>query len=160
MLFRSLVEPLGPIVGDRIHASYGFDKGIVGHFASTRNEGGNCGRWGLDIFGSKGIVSIRQEPGPRVRLLRERSWTPIENGATWENLPDAPTVEMKNPELERYAPILDDLLLAIDENRLPRVSLQDGRASLEMIQAVYDSYVRSARVEIPLKERSHTLTRW
>jgi predicted dehydrogenase len=153
-------EPLGPIAGDRIHASFGFDKGIVGHFASTSSEGGNGGRWGLDIFGSKGIVSIRQDPNPRVSLLREPSWTPLENGAAWEALPDAPTVEMKNPELERYASILDDLLASIGTDRLPRVSLQDGRASLEMIQAVYEAHIRSARVEFPLKERTHPLTRW
>ena len=156
---REATEPVGPILGDRIIASFGFDKGIVGHFASVNNRDGNGGRWGLDIFGSKGIVSVRQEPTPRARLLREPSWTPLESGAAWEALPGCPTGEMKNPELERYAPILDDLLASIGTDRLPRVSLQDGRASLEMIQAVYEAHLSGARVEFPLKDRTHPLAR-
>ena len=64
---------------------------------------------------------------------------------------------MANPEVERYAPIVNDLIAAIGENRLPMASLQDGRASLEMIQAVYAAHFGTGRVALPLADRKHPL---
>ncbi len=152
-------EPLGPIMGDRIHAAYGFDNGIVGYFATTKNEGGNGGRWGLDIYGSKGIVTIRQDSAPVVFLLRDPAWAPGGKAIAWEPLPGAPDFKVKNAALENYAPIISDLIDAIHEDRRPRVSLQDGRDSLEMIQAVYEAHLSGGRVALPLKERVHPLKR-
>ena len=149
-------EPIGKVVGDRIHAMFGFRAGLVGHFATTKNRDGNGGRWGLDIYGSKGIATIRQDAGPRVRLWRQASWDP-EREIGWEPLPGAPGTELAHPEVDRYAPIVNDLIAAIEENRRPRVSLQDGRDSLEMIQAVYAAHFAGGRVELPLKERRHPL---
>ena len=56
---RQATEPLGPIVGDRVHAMYGFPNGVVGYFDSMLNPDGNGGRFGIDICGSRGILSIR-----------------------------------------------------------------------------------------------------
>jgi predicted dehydrogenase len=152
-------EPLGPILGDRIHATYGFPKGIIGYFASTRNQQGNGGRWGLDVYGSRGIVTIRQDGQgvPEVYLLRDPTWAPGGKSVKWETLPDAPVVEYTRPEVERNAPIVDDLIAAVREKRRPAVSLQDGRDSLEMVQAVYAAYFQGGRVELPLKNRRHPL---
>ena len=149
-------EPVGKVIGDRIHAMFGFKGGLVGHFATARNRDGNGGRWGIDIYGSKGIVTIRQDAGPRVRLWRQASWDP-EKEIGWEPLPGAPGTELANPDVDRYAPIVNDLIVSIEENRRPRVSLQDGRDSLEMIQAVYAAHFAGGRVELPLKERKHPL---
>ncbi len=151
-------ESLGPVVGDRIQATYGFKDGVKGYFASTTSSDGNGGRWGLDIFGSRGIVSIRPDSQPMVGLLREPSWVPFGRNRNWEALPGAPAeLASPNPRAARYAPIVDDLLLAIQENREPKVSLRDGLASLEMLQAVYQSHLREARVPFPLKNRAHPL---
>ena len=49
-------------MGDRIHAMYGFQGGSVGYFGSMKNSDGNGGRFGIDIYGSRGIVSIRVLP--------------------------------------------------------------------------------------------------
>jgi predicted dehydrogenase len=149
-------EPIGKIIGDRIHAMFGFPSGLGGYFATTKNRDGNGGRWGLDIYGSKGVVTIRQDAGPRVRLWRQASWDP-EREIGWEPLPGAPGTEMANPDIDRYAPIVNDLIASIEENRRPKVSLQDGRDSLEMIQAVYAAHFAGGRVELPLKERRHAL---
>ena len=67
-------EPVGKIVGDRIHAMFRFKSGLTGHFATTKNRDGNGNRWGIDICGSKGMVTIRQDAGPRVRYWRQPSW--------------------------------------------------------------------------------------
>ncbi|RPJ87513.1 MAG: gfo/Idh/MocA family oxidoreductase, partial [Acidobacteria bacterium] len=151
-------ESLGPVVGDRVQATYAFKDGIKGYFASTRSEDGNGGRWGLDILGSGGIVTIRPDAQPMIGLLREPSWAPLAGRRNWEVLPGAPPEVMSpNPRAARYAPIVDDLLLAIEENREPKVSLRDGLLSLEMLQAVYESHVRETRVTFPLQSRAHPL---
>lgn len=149
-------EPIGKILGDRIHATFGFANGLVGHFASTKSRDGGGGRWGVDIYGTKGVVTIRQEPGPRVRLWRQPSWD-AHAPAVWEPLPGAPEPEAENSETNRYAPIVHDLMAAIAEDRRPKVSVQDGRDALEMILAVHAAHLAGGRVELPLKERKHPL---
>ncbi len=151
-------ESLGPVVGDCIQATYAFKDGVKGYFASTRSDDGNGGRWGLDIFGSRGIVAIRPDTQPMIGLLRDPSWAPLGRNRGWEALPGAPAeVVSANPRAARYAPIIDDLLQAIQEDREPKVSLRDGLASLEMLQAVYESHVRDGRVSFPLRNRAHPL---
>ncbi|MFB3902783.1 MAG: Gfo/Idh/MocA family protein [Acidobacteriota bacterium] len=153
-------ESLGPVVGDRIQATYAFKDGIKGYFASTASADGNGGRWGLDIFGSRGMVTIRPDARPMIGLLRDPSWAPFARNQKWEAVPGAPAeTESSNPRAARYAPVVDDLVLAIQEDREPQVSLRDGLVSLEMLQAVYESHVRQARVPFPLENRAHPLDR-
>ncbi|GMV94816.1 MAG: hypothetical protein AMXMBFR82_45940 [Candidatus Hydrogenedentota bacterium] len=152
-------EPLGPIVGNRLQATYGFAKGIPGYFASMKSRDVSGSRWGLDICGAEGVISVRMDVIPEVLMLRDPSWTGA-NGAQWEPLPGAPEQVMENEHLERYAPIIHDLIASIEEDRLPAVSLQDGRNALEMTQGVFEAYTAGKTVELPLKERSHPLTRW
>ncbi len=154
---REATEPLGPIMGDRVHAVYGFDNGVVGYFASTKNPENGGGRWGLDIFGTKGIVTIRSDVAMPVKMILESTWAPGGRESAWQDLPDVPDAPTQPAPDIRNAPITNDLIAAIKEDRLPKVSLQDGRASLEMIQAVYESHLRGARVEFPLNERRHPL---
>ncbi|MDX9972379.1 MAG: Gfo/Idh/MocA family oxidoreductase [FCB group bacterium] len=153
-------EPLGPVVGDRISAMYGFKDGIKGYFASAKTKEGGGGRWGLDIYGSKGVVSIRQDVKVPIHVLFDPAWSPGGRDAQWQPLPDAPDAPAQPDPLNRYLPIMSDLLVAIEEDRIPQVSLQDGRASLEMGQAVYESFVRKAPVTFPLERRDHPLKRW
>ncbi len=156
-------EPLGPIVGDRLHAMYGFPGGSVGYFDSMKNPDGNGGRFGIDIYGTRGIVAIRIPQGDStvsVHWLDDPTWTHSAKGVAWKPLPDAPVVEMKDPHRERNRVITDDLIAAIEEDRRPVYSMHDGLASWEMIQAVFDSCVQGGRVAMPLAERPHPLTRW
>jgi hypothetical protein len=53
--------------------------------------------------------------------------------------------------------IVEDLMEAIEKDRQPLDSLYDGRASLEMILAVYESHRLERPVELPLKNRKHPL---
>jgi UDP-N-acetyl-2-amino-2-deoxyglucuronate dehydrogenase len=52
-----------------------------------------------------------------------------------------------------HAAQLADLLAAIDENREPAVTAADGRAALEVIQAVYESAKTGHAVSLPLPAR-------
>lgn len=153
-------EPLGPIVGNRLHSVYGYSLGTAGHFSSMKSKDGPGGRFGLDVYGSLGIMTIRVDVIPQVYVLRDPTWAPGGSGAQWEPLPGAPEVKMDDPRNGRNAPIIDDLIAAIQENREPQVSLKHGRDSLEMIQATFESYVQGKRVAMPLQERVHPLKRW
>ena len=159
---REATEPLGPVVGDTIQAVFGFDKGITGTFTSLRNSAKGGNRWGLDLFGTEGVLSIRMERKPYVpyiRVLRGPLWLTDadDKGAAWEFLPGAPVTTLTNAAADRYAPLTTDLLAAIREDRAPSVSLDDGRAALEMVSAVFAAHLAGARVALPLKERKHPL---
>ena len=45
----------------------------------------------------------------------------------------------------------------IERDRQPKGSIYDGRASLEMIHAVYESARTRAAVELPMRNRRHPL---
>ena len=143
---RNATESLGPIIGDTIQASFGFESGIPGHYASRKNGDNNSNRWGLDILGTI----------PQIMYAETRDWG--SGDILWKGLPDAPVIEKRTPEqVAHYAPIIDDLIAAIEEDREPAVNLKDGRAATEMIQAVFESHLRGSRVSIPLENRRHPL---
>lgn len=153
---REATEPLGPILGNRLHAMYGFPMGVAGHFSSMKTkEPGE--RWGVDFYGNKGIVTIRVDVVPKVAWLEDASWAPGVSGKAWQPLPGLPEFEIKDQARERHKFIVDDWITAIEEDRLPGVSLQDGRAAHEMIQGAFQSYVDGKRVTLPLEKRSHPL---
>jgi len=147
-------EPVGLVLGDRIEATFGFAKGIMGYFASAKTGDGNQGRWGIDLYGTRGIVSIRNDAASPVHVLQESSWAPGGKPSAWRPIMMDDTG--KNPTEDKtagYRPIIEDLLRAIREDRRPQVSLQDGRAAQEMVQAVYEAYLQGGRVSFPLSRR-------
>lgn len=157
---REATEPLGPIVGDAIQAMWGFDGGVTAHFASVKNADGNKDRWGMEIYGTRGVVSIRMSEIPRVHYLQDASWAPDNSEAEWQPLPGAPEPARVDSPVWHYKPIVDDLIAAIESGRAPRVSLEDGRAATAMIQSVWESHVQGAPVQFPLERREHPLANW
>ncbi len=153
-------EGLGPIVGDTIHALFGFRGGVAGYFDSAKNPDTKDTRFGLDLHGSKGIVTIRLGAAPYVAWLDSPIWTANRLDLQWKAIPGAPAFAIHDPQRETYAPIIRDLISAIEENREPQVSLKDGRNALEMTQAVFESCVQGGRVPMPLRDRTHPLKRW
>jgi predicted dehydrogenase len=154
---REASERVGWVAGDRINAMYGFQQGIAGYFSSVKTKDNLGGRWGLDLYGSKGVVSIRQNGGAQISLFRSPTWAPGKAISRWENLPNLPNTTFANPEAERYLPIIRDVLAKIGLPDKPLVSLQDGRASLEMIQGIYAAHLTATRVAFPLADRKHPL---
>ncbi len=153
-------EPLGPVVGDTIHAAYGFANGVAGFFDTVKTPDGNGGRFGLDIYGSRGVVALRFDSYD-IYWLGDAQWSPGHTGAKWQPIPDAPALSPgieKDPR-QRNKPIVDDWLAAVHEDRIPAVSLQDGRHAQAMIQAVFESCVQDKRVTMPLENRTHPLKR-
>lgn len=154
-------EPIGPVVGERIHALYGFSGGRYASFASQRNAHGDGGRWGLDIFGSRGVVTIRIDYIPHVHWLRDSSWAPGMSGERWDDLIDSPGDVFNEPHIDSNALLIDQLIAAIEEDIEPALSVRtSGIGSVEMFQAANESLVQGGRVEFPLANRSHPLRRW
>jgi predicted dehydrogenase len=157
-------EGMGPVAGDHITAMFGFDRGVVGHFASTRCTRGkeDRDRFGLQILGTRGIIQLTTGSLPPVYYLNDAGWFPGRSRANWQEITSA---GLGKPETlkdgglgQANVWIVRDLIEAIEKDRQPRGSMYDGRAALEMILAVYESHRQRTSVELPLKNRRHPLT--
>ncbi len=155
-------EGMGPILGDHLHATYGFDRGVLGSFGSHKAKAGAGSRFGLHVYGTKGVLTLTTGSLPDVYLLEDPSWSPGKSKAAWKEVTSA-GVGQPEPLTDRSLLagnvwIAKDLITAIEQDRQPLGSLYDGRAALEMILAVYESHRQQGVVAIPLKNRKHPLT--
>ncbi len=159
---RQAGEQIGPILGDHISALYGFDSLAVGRYTTLKAKHGAGTRFSLEIRGTKGMIQIIISGGlPAAYLCEDPSWMPGKSKAAWQEISSA---GVGQPEPLKAADvgngniwIVQDLLKAIAEDRPPLDSLHDGRASLEMILAVYESHRLDKPVDLPLKNRKHPL---
>jgi predicted dehydrogenase len=156
-------EGMGPIAGDHIVAMYGFDRGIVGHFASqkcTRGKG-EQDRFGLTILGTRGVIQLTTGSMPAAYYLADSSWFPGRSRANWQEITSAGIGKpeaMKDGGLgQGNVWIVQDLMEAIEKDRQPKGSVYDGRAALEMIMAVYESHRVRGPVDVPLRNRRQPL---
>ena len=153
-------EGMGPIQGDRMAATYGFDKGVVGTFGTHKARDGAGRRFGLFVFGSRGVIQLTTGSLPGAFWLDDPSWMPGAK-AQWQPITSA-GVGQPEPHKDGSADfgnrlIVADLIDAIEKDRQPLGSIDDGRASLEMILAVYESHKLDRPVDLPLKNRRHPL---
>lgn len=154
---REGTEPLGPIVGDSVTGYFGFKNGIRGQFSSRKNKENGGGRWGIDIYGSKGVVTVRLDVNPIIQFMPDPTWS---GKAAWGPVPGMPEPNMKDLTLERYQPCVNDLIACIENGGEPAYGFKNALLSLEMIQGIWESCVKSGRVAMPLQERTHPLSRW
>ena len=154
-------EGLGPLAGDAVQAVYQFPKGVMGYFGSRRNQDGKGARFGLQIFGSKGIVEYLTGYLPAVNFLPDPSWSPGRSGAKWVKVSSA---GVGKPESIKPTGIpagnvaaIQDLLAAIQEDRQPLCSVYAARSTIEMITAVFESQRQGKPVPLPLENRKHPL---
>jgi predicted dehydrogenase len=155
-------EGMGPVLGDWINATYGLDKGVEGTFGSAKNRSGKETRFGMEIRGSKGVIQLTTGSLPAAYLLDDPSWFPGHSGAKWQQITSAGLGKpepLKDGGLDQgNVWIAKDLIESIEKDRQPLGSMYDGRAALEMILAVYESFRIKGTAEMPLKNRKHPLT--
>lgn len=154
-------EGMGPIQGDRIAATYGFDNAVTGTFGTLKAKDGVGKRFGIHVFGTKGVIYLSTGSLPAAYWLDDPAWATGVGTATWQPITSA---GVGQPELLKDGSadfgnrlIAADLIDAIEKDREPLGSLRDGRAALEMILAVYESHKQDRPVELPLKSRRHPL---
>jgi predicted dehydrogenase len=154
-------EGMGPVQGDRIFAEYGFDHGVVGTFGTHKARHGAGSRFGLHIYGTKGIVQLTTGGLGEVYFLDDPGWMPGKSKAAWQPVSSAGVGKpepLKDGGLAMgNLAIARDLIAAIEQDRSPQSSIYDGRAALEMILAVYESHKQDRPVDLPLKNRKHPL---
>jgi predicted dehydrogenase len=155
-------ENMGPVLGDDIAATYGFDNGVTATFGSRKAKHGATTRFGMQIYGTKGVVHLTTGSLPPVYWLDDPSWFPGKEKVEWK---EVTSNGVGKPETIKDTGlglgnvwIVKDLIEAIEKDRQPLVGMYDGRASLEMILAVYESFRVKGSVELPLKNRKHPLT--
>ncbi|MDA1314059.1 MAG: Gfo/Idh/MocA family oxidoreductase [Acidobacteria bacterium] len=158
---RQASEPIGPIAGNEVAAMFAFDHGIHGYFGSKASPETHPWRFGTTIYGSKGVIYVPNAiyPGGQPYILRSAAWVPGKEGQ-WEDVkltkPVGGNFKAEGRALAN-ALLVEDLFQAIENDRKPVCSEIDGRWTVEMITSVYASQKAGARVDLPLKQRAHTL---
>jgi predicted dehydrogenase len=145
-------EGMGPMGGTAVEAMFGFPGGRTAHFASRRSTEVSGKRWGIELLGSKGAMSIRADHVPQIWHLDSLTWT----GAEWKRLmPPAGT--RPTSVQDAYHLMIDDLLQAIEKDREPVAGGRNALWTIEMLMGVYASHKSGGRVKLPLEKRGHAL---
>ncbi|HUT45557.1 MAG TPA: Gfo/Idh/MocA family oxidoreductase [Sedimentisphaerales bacterium] len=159
---REGAEGIGPLAGDEIHAVYRFDGITMGYFSTHRTRHGAAERFGLQVYGSRGVLTMTTGAVPEIWFVEDPSWQPGRSKTRWKRISSA---GIDKPELlkdpgHHYGNrlIALDLIRAIETGTQPKGGMYDGRAALEMILAIYESHRLNAPVELPLKNRRHPLS--
>jgi predicted dehydrogenase len=156
-------EPIGPVAGNQISAMFAFANGVHGYFASRATAQTDPLRFGMWLYGSKGVLFLPMAIYPEGGLfhLPSPSWLP-DSRAGWTR------VEVKLDAAEQAvasragrqaanALLVSDLLQSIEHDRRPCCNEEDGRWTIEMVHGVYQSQKSGGRIDFPLKLRAHAL---
>ncbi len=158
---RDGAEGIGPLAGDEIHAMYRFDGTTMGYFSTDLAKHGASKRFGLQVYGTKGILTMTTGAVPEIWFVEDPSWQPGRSKARWKQISsngiDRPETLSDPGHHFGNRLIALDLIRAIEEDRQPKGSMYDGRAALEMILAVYESHRQNSSAVLPLKNRTHPL---
>ena len=157
---RKGAEGLGPLAGDTITAIFGFPGIATATFGTHRARHGAGARFGLTLYGTRGVLSMGTGTLPPMRILEDPSWN-LSTSARWQPVTSAGIGQPEPlPDGSHRAGnvlIARDLLRCIESGDQPRANVVDGRAALEMVMAVYESHRRNGPVNLPLMERRNPL---
>lgn len=155
-------EGIGPLAGDAVQAMYGMADGSTASFQSYRGAAGNPSRYGLQIYGSEGVLELLEGTLPSVKYLGDPSWSPGRSGAVWQNVTsagiDKPEPIQDAKVTARHYWAIRDLIEAIEEDRQPLSGMYEARGATEMIVAVFESHRIGGPVSLPLENRRNPLT--
>lgn len=150
---REATEPVGLIAGDCINSYFSFKSGVAGFFESRKDQLGNSGkRYGMEIVGSKGVISLRGGTASDMAIYPYPVWLPSDSNQKWEPL------KIDNTDLAVGNQLaIIDLIDAVENDREPISSAKAAVAALEMILGTYESQITGGRVAFPMKNRKHPL---
>lgn len=150
-------EPVGPVAGDCIESYYAFDTGVAGRFESRRDQAGSGQRYGMEIIGSEGIISLRGGAGSELMVYPHPVFRPADGEQAWAPLDGLPA---DDPLSRGNTLAIVDLIACIGTDRQPISSARSAVAALEMILGSYESQITGARVHMPMSRREHPLSAW
>lgn len=163
-------EEIGLIAGNGLAAYYAFENGVTAHFESLPSEMSSerSGSWfGFEVYGSRGIISVRNSPNGNMFVYPHGQWIPGNDDDKWEPV----VIDHWERQQEEQSVssthlsnrmIVSELLQAIEEDRdvVSCSSGKDGMAALEMIMAVHESHRRGKRVHFPMTNRENPYEVW
>jgi predicted dehydrogenase len=167
-------EGVGLLAGNALSAYYVFQNGIKAHFESYPSPAADSqrhSRWfGFEVYGTKGILSLRNSPAGELYLYRHGMWLPDAQDLQWERVlldewerrPDGQLRSgSERTQLSNHL-IVTELIQAIEARRevVAASSGHDARAALEMIMAVHESQRLQCRVAFPLENRANPYQTW
>ena len=83
-------EGVGLLAGNRVAAYYVFENGLTAHYESFQgfpDDANDHNRHlGFEVYGTKGIVSVRNSPGGELYLHRRDLWIPDTDTRPWERI--------------------------------------------------------------------------
>jgi len=156
-------EGVGPLAGNEVHARYEMERGYPAFFDSVQGAGVSAAGFGIQLVGTEGIIDLRADKEPNAQLMAGSPFLPVTDPRAWVVITSGgvgvpePITDIRDQVGGHLAPARD-LLAAIREDRQPLCSLEDGRVTIEMIMAVFESHRQGgARVELPLTNRENPL---
>jgi predicted dehydrogenase len=160
---RTGAEGIGPLAGDKVHAMYRMESGAVAYFDSVRSAGSRPPRFGLQIFGSAGVLQMFDTGHlPAVYFLPDPTWSPGHSHKEWVPVS---SVGVGKPEVLANGGLaggnvlaVRDLIEAVEKDRQPLASIYDARTATEMIVAAFASQQSGGPVTLPLKNRQNPLS--
>src|SRR5205823_6607339 len=121
-------------------------------------DGGGKGYFRLELLGTAGALSFPS--GPPQELWHCPEPLPLPGRSGWRRIDLSNALENGQVPGDMHAAnqaLVRDLLEAVEGEREPVAAIEDGRAAVEMVMAVYVSHLRGVRVPLPLDQREHPL---
>lgn len=158
-------EGVGPLAGNEVHARFETERGVPAFFDSLQNAGNAAAGFGLQLIGAQGIIDLRIDQGVLAHLVPGSPFRPTSQPRPWLAVSTA-GVDQPEPiadlgrQVSGHLLAARDLIAAIRDDRPPLCSAEDGRQTVEMITAVFQSHCRHGRrVTFPLSDRGNPLAR-
>jgi UDP-N-acetyl-2-amino-2-deoxyglucuronate dehydrogenase len=124
------------------NGSYGIIEGTVSVYPENLEES-------LAIFGEKGTVIVTGKSVNQISVWQFAGETMGLKEVTEKYNENPPTVYGYG-----HSPLYADVIDAIENNRPPYVTAEDGRRALELVLAIYQSASLGKSVKLPLEEGS------
>ena len=160
-------EGIGPIAGDSIFANYFFKNGVMCMFESypiKTTTQKHSSFFGFEVYGTKGIVCVRNSPIGEMYLLEDCVWMTDESEKKWQKIKikEWDNIPLNERTIASNKMMVNALLKKIENGVLdPNVSWGfDALQATEMIGATIQSATTGKEVSLPLTELENPYLRW
>ena len=156
-------EALGTLAGNQLHARYMTESGIPVYFDSIKDNGQRSAGFGLTIVGNEGLVNLRCDKEPMAFFKKGIPWNPASEPKGWEaigqNGPGSPPFPPQEiHDLHHHVTSCNDLLAAIEEDRLPLCNHLEAKETVEMVISTFESHRQGSKaISFPLDVRDNPL---
>ncbi len=145
----SHVPRSGLVAGDNAPSYFHFKSGI---YATVHSSGD----FGVELIGSTGGMVLREGYKPSPIPYTFGIWT--HDDPSWQPLTTERDELISPPHFKlAYVRMIQELVDCIEEDRKHYSCGEEGRKSLELIMAIYESQRTGARVKLPLDTRTNPL---